>query len=160
MRDEVREISPGDHLDVLLPTVISGYRDIVELKRPDMEVLHYDSRHRNFYFSAEVSKAIGQCHRYLDVLHEVAATGLRDHPEIVAYHPRGIIVIGRSSDWKAEQLKSLHGLNRRLSGVTVMTYDQLLAQGERLLEMLSLKAVQEPEELSELQDLTEDDIPF
>ncbi len=137
MRDEVREISPGDHLDVLLPTVISGYRDIVELKRPDMEVLHYDSRHRNFYFSAEVSKAIGQCHRYLDVLHEVAATGLRDHPEIVAYHPRGIIVIGRS-----------------------MTYDQLLAQGERLLEMLSLKAVQEPEELSELQDLTEDDIPF
>ena len=38
VRDEVREISPGDHLDLLLPNVIAGYRDIVELKRPGMEV--------------------------------------------------------------------------------------------------------------------------
>ena len=50
MRDEVREISPGDHLDLLLPAVISGYRDIVELKRPDMPALFYDEQHRNFYF--------------------------------------------------------------------------------------------------------------
>jgi hypothetical protein len=28
-----------------------------------MDVLLYDSAHRNFYFSAEVSKAIGQSHR-------------------------------------------------------------------------------------------------
>ena len=137
MRDDIREISTGDKIDILLPTVISGYRDLIELKRPDMKVLNYDETHRNFYFSSEVSKAIGQCHRYLDVLHEVAANGLRDHPEIVAYHPRAIIVIGRSSDWKEHQLKALHGLNCRLSGITVMTYDQLLSQGERLLEMLS-----------------------
>jgi hypothetical protein len=30
----------------------------------------------------------------------------------------------------------LHGLNRRLAGITVMTYDQLLAQGERLVKLL------------------------
>jgi hypothetical protein len=136
MRDEVREISPGDKLDLLLPTVISGFRDIVELKRPDPKVLHYDEAHRNYYFSADVSRAIGQAHRYLDVLHEVAVSGLRDHPEIVAYHPRAIIVIGRSTGWTRDQLAALHGLNRRLSGVTVMSYDQLLAQGERLIEML------------------------
>jgi hypothetical protein len=137
VRDNVREISPGDKLDLLLPNVLSGYRDIVELKRPDMPVLPFDSSHRNYYFSSEVSKAIGQVHRYLDVLHEVAAQGLRDHPEIVAYHPRAIIVIGRSNGWGNDQLRGLHGLNRRLSGVTVMTYDQLLAQGERLLEIIS-----------------------
>jgi hypothetical protein len=137
VRDAVRNISTGDKLDLMLPTVIAGYRDIVELKKPDMQVLLYDEAHRNYYFSSEVSKAIGQCHRYLDVLHEVAANGLRDHPEIVAYHPRAIIVIGRSSDWQSEKLRSLHGLNRRLSGVIVMTYDQLLAQGERLVEILS-----------------------
>lgn len=137
MRDDVREISPGDHLDLLLPNVIAGYRDIVELKRPDMVVLRHDPAHRNYYFSSDVSKALGQCHRYLDVLHEVAAQGLRDHPEIVAYHPRAIVVIGRSHDWDDEKLKALHGLNRRLSGVTVMTYDHLLAQGERLVEMFS-----------------------
>jgi len=137
MRDDVRDISAGDRLDLLLPTVIAGYRDLIELKRPDMKVLMFDNAHQNYYFSSEVSKAIGQCHRYLDVLHEEAAQGLRDHPEIVAYHPRATIVIGRSNDWEDYQLRALHGLNRRLSSLTVMTYDQLLAQGERLIEMVS-----------------------
>ena len=137
MSDAVRDIAPGDRLDLLMPTVISGYRDIVELKRPDMAVLNWDDSHRNFYFSSEVSKAVGQVHRYLDVFQEVAADGLRDHPEIVAYHPRAILVIGRSHGWAPEKLQALHGLNSRLSGLTVMTYDQLLAQGERLVELLS-----------------------
>tara|TARA_R110002167_G_scaffold110677_9_gene281509 strand:+ start:5475 stop:6542 length:1068 start_codon:yes stop_codon:yes gene_type:complete len=136
VNDEVRNISASDNLDMLLPTVIAGYRDLVELKRPNMQVLNYDNSHRNYYWTSDVSKAIGQCHRYLDILHEVAANGLRDHPEIVAYHPRAIIVIGRSSDWDETKLRALHGLNHRLSSVSVMTYDQLLAQGERLLHMV------------------------
>ncbi len=158
MRDAIREISPGDQLDLLLPVVTSGLRDVVELKRPDAPVLFYDEPHRD-YFSADVSKAIGQCHGYLDVLHEVAATGLRDHPEIVAYHPRALIVIGRSVGWTADQLRALHGLNSRLTGITVMTYDQLLLQSERLIEMF---AVQDKESAVEalLDVLDPDDIPF
>jgi Domain of unknown function (DUF4263) len=158
INDTVREISIGDSIDLLLPTVISGYRDIVELKRPDHEVLLYDSGHRNYYFSADVSRALGQVHRYLDVLHEVAATGLRDHPEIVAYHPRAIVVIGRSQGWPSQKLKGLHGLNGRLSGVTVMTYDQLLAQGERLIEVLS--TTERNGRRGDPQSSREDDIPF
>jgi len=164
MRDEVRNISVSDRLDILLPTVITGYRDIVELKRPDVEVLHWDADRRSHYFSAEVSKAVGQCHRYLDVLHEDARNGLRDYPEIVAYHPRAIVVIGRSFDWEPVKLKALHGLNQRLSGITIMTYDQLLAQGERLVEMLSAPALRDErdgEELDgQLETLEEPDIPF
>jgi hypothetical protein len=137
MSDDVRDISAGDTLDLLMPSVISGYRDIVELKRPDVAVLNHDQSHRNYYFAAEVSKSIGQVHRYMDVLHEAAASGLQDHPEIVAYHPRAIIVIGRSNDWDVGRLKALHGLNRRLNGIMVMTYDQLLVQGQRLIEILS-----------------------
>jgi hypothetical protein len=162
LRDEVREISTGDALDLMLPSVIAGYRDIVELKRPDMQVLFYDEPHKNFYFSADVSKAIGQCHRYLDVLHEVAAKGLRDHPEIVAYHPRAIVVIGRSKQWGEDRLRALHGLNRRLSGITVMTYDHLLAQGERLIEMLGPSAEPhfQPDALAEEANPFDEDIPF
>lgn len=157
IRDNVRSISAGDKVDALLPTVIAGYRDLVELKRPNMAVLNWDRSHRNFYFSSDVSNAIGQCHRYLDVLHEEAAKGLRDHPEIVAYHPRAIIVIGRSSDWTEEGHRALHGLNRRLNGITVMTYDQLLAQGERLVQILA----HEPASSSTPDDDGfDDDIPF
>jgi len=137
VRDEVRAITTGDNIDLMLPNVIAGYRDIVELKRPDMEVLLYDKAHKNHYFSAEVSKAIGQCHRYLDMLHDFADKGLLDHKEVVAYHPRAIIVIGRSHNWTDEQQRALHGLNRRMHGITVMTYDHLLAQGERLVEMMA-----------------------
>lgn len=161
VRDNVREISTGDTLDLLLPNVIAGYRNIVELKHPDMPVLYYDEAHRNFYFSSELSKALGQCHRYLDVLHEVAAKGLRDHPEVVAYHPRAVIVIGRSKGWDDAKLRALHGLNRRLSSVAIMTYDHLLAQGERLIEMLGPK----PTESFDLDAFSTggefgDDIPF
>lgn len=156
VNDLVRNITASDNLDMLLPNVIAGYRDLVELKRPDMKVLNYDSSHRNYYWSSEVSKAIGQCHRYLDVLHEVAATGLRDHPEIVAYHPRAIIVIGRSQDWDDKSLRALHGLNHRITSITVMTYDQLLAQGERLLSIVSPN---QPE-VEEPKIGWDDDIPF
>lgn len=137
IRDSVRAISTGDNLDLLLPNVIAGYRDIVELKRPDKDVLLYDTAHKNFYFSADVSRAVGQCHRYLDILHDAAKHGLLDHKEVVAYHPRATIVIGRSNDWAEEQQRALHGLNRRMHGISVMTYDHLLAQGERLIEMMS-----------------------
>lgn len=160
VRDEVRQISEGDSLDLLLPSVIAGYRDIVELKRPDMAVLNWDDTHRNYYFAADASKAIGQTHRYLDVLHEVASKGLRDHPEIVAYHPRAIIVIGRSDQWREERLRALHGLNRRLSGITVMTYDQLLAQGERLIQMLESPPSDEEFEVPEPYWDDDEEVPF
>lgn len=158
VRDEVRSISLGDSLDLLLPNVIAGYRDIVELKRPDKDVLVYDAAHKNHYFSADVSKAIGQCHRYLDILHEAAKDGLLDHKEVVAYHPRATIVIGRSNTWSDEQQRALHGLNRRLHGISVMTYDHLLAQGERLLELMTPELSQETGADYELD--RDDEIPW
>jgi len=158
VRDEVRSITTGDNIDLMLPNVIAGYRDIVELKRPDMDVLLYDKAHKNFYFSADVSKALGQCHRYLDMLHEFAARGLLDHKEVVAYHPRATIVIGRSHDWSDEQQRALHGLNRRMHGITVMTYDHPLAQGERLLEVMSPAAGQETGAVAATE--LDDDIPW
>jgi hypothetical protein len=158
IRDCVRDISAGDRLDLLVPTVIAGYRDLIELKRPDMKVLLFDEAHRNYYFSSDASKAIGQCHRYLDVLHEEAAKGLRDHPEVVAYHPRAIVVIGRSHQWDQDRLRALHGLNRRLSSIMVMTYDQLLAQGERLIEIVSPQTP-EASDHDEV-GLLDDDEPF
>jgi hypothetical protein len=85
---------------------------------------------------AYVALAIAQCHRYLDVLHDELRKGLRDHPEIVAYHPHAYIVIGRSSAWSELQQQGLHGLNARLHSITVMIYDHLLARAEAVLTAL------------------------
>jgi hypothetical protein len=143
--DQIHHIGVGDTVDLLMPTLLSGHRDIVELKRPDMEVLGWDKEHRDCYFSLESSKAIGQVHRYLDVAAEQLKTGLTDHPEVVAYHPRATIVIGRSNVWSPQAFKGLHGLNSRLHGITVMTFDQLLAQAERLMAVLTEQLADEDE---------------
>jgi hypothetical protein len=135
-RDDFRRISAGDDLDLLLPAIVSGYRDIAELKRPDHTVMRYDKSHKSFYWSLETSAAIGQVSRYLDVLHEEARRGLRDHPEVVAWHPRAIIVIGRSVEWNDDAHRALWALNSRLHSIEITTYDHLLARGERLLEIL------------------------
>lgn len=136
MKDEERRISRNDNVDFLATSVITGFRDIIELKKPSFSVLNYDHSHDSYYFTADVSKAIGQCHRYLDVFSEEAISGLRDNREIVAYHPRATIVIGRSNDWTDDQHRALHGLNARMNGISVLTYDHLLMQGRRLIEML------------------------
>lgn len=152
-QEDVRNISNHDNLDIVLSNVIAGYRDIVELKRPDMDVIYFDSAHRNYYFSSDVSKAIGQCHRYIDVFQEVASKGLRDHPEMVAYYPKATIVIGRSFDWSEEKQKGLYGLNNRLSGIKIMTYDHLLLQGERLVQMLNRAKDENNEIFEEPEDI-------
>jgi hypothetical protein len=70
-------------------------------------------------------------------------------------------VIGRSEGWNTEKYRGLDGLNRVLNGVTVMTYDQLVAQGEELLRVLNEQqagslATREPG----VKDVDPDDIPF
>lgn len=137
VNDEIRDISIQDQVDILVPRLLAGFRDIIELKRPDVEVLRYDESHRDYYFSSDVSKAIGQCHRYLDVFTEMATNGLLGNEHIVAYHPEATIVMGRMSGWPEDKSKALHGLNARLSGIRIITYDHLLAQGDSLIDYLS-----------------------
>lgn len=136
VRDDVRELGPGDIVDILMECTANGLRDVFELKRANHNPLLWDRSHRSWYWSSEASKAIGQCHRYLDVLHESSTRILlRDHPEIVAYHPRATIVMGRSDSWGDEELRGLHGLNARLHGIQVITYDQLLSQAKQVLTL-------------------------
>ena len=153
VNDSIRNISTQDQVDILVPRINAGFRDIIELKRPDMEVLKKDESHRDFFFSRDASKAIGQCHRYLDVFSEVASKGLLGHEEIVAYHPNATIVIGRSNDWESDRIKALHGLNSRLNGIRVVTYDYLLAQGDSLVSYLSNEA-------NRLEGEEEENLPF
>ncbi len=153
--DDLRRLSRTDDLDILLPRVLTGYRDIIELKRPDHQVLTRDRSRGTVYWSPAAAQAIGQCHEYIEHLHADAERGLRGRPDIVASHPRATIVIGRSDRWDDAAYRALAGLNHRLVGITLMTYDQLLAQGEQLVclftdeDMESVPTARDP-----------DDIPF
>jgi hypothetical protein len=159
--DDIRRISRTDDVDILLPRVLTGYRDIVELKRPDHLVLVRDSGRGNLFWSAAASQAIAQCHEYTEHLAEDAKRGLRDRPDIHASHPRATIVIGRSLGWSDDYQHALSGLNQRLVGITLMTYDQLLAQGDELIRLFT---VNDPSGVATdnmaAGDIDPDDIPF
>lgn len=143
VNDSIRDIGIHDQVDMLVPRIMAGFRDIIELKRPDMEIMKYDNTHRDYFFSREASMAIGQCHRYLDKFSEAARYGLDDARHVVAYHPEATIVMGRMSGWDDEKVKALHGLNSRLAGIRLITYDHLLAQGENLVNYLSQDIAEE-----------------
>jgi hypothetical protein len=136
MREDVRRLDARNIVDLLL-TDLAGFRDVVELKRPDASVLRADPSHGSYYFSSDASRAIGQVHKYMDVLHDTMSRSLEAHPLLVAYHPRATIVIGRSHKWCPEQTRALRGLNARMHDITVMTYDHLVAQAKQLLRVVS-----------------------
>jgi hypothetical protein len=136
MRDDVRRLDPRNIVDLLL-TELAGFRDVVELKRPDVPVLRADPSHGSYYFSSHASRAIGQVHKYMDVLQDTMSRSLEAHPLLIAYHPRATIVIGRSHKWRREQTRALRGLNARMHNITVMTYDHLVAQARQLLRVIS-----------------------
>lgn len=156
-KDEIKRISRSDNVDLLLQQTASGLRDIVELKRPQFKVLDYDSGHKQYYFSREATKAIGQCDRYLNVFSDVARKGLIDEPDIVAHHPRAIIVIGRSTDWDIEKKRAFHSLNSRLHGITLMTFDHVFEQATQMLKIAGDGTA--PSSNSSTTDLKEE-IPF
>ncbi|GAA0532638.1 uncharacterized protein DUF4263 [Saccharopolyspora erythraea NRRL 2338] len=134
--DEVRSIGNRESVDMMLENSLDGLRDIVELKTPRMEPIIWDSSHKSWYWSSDSSKAIGQCHRYLDKLHESAKKGMDDYENIVAYYPRATIVIGRSQGKDLNWFKGLRGLNARLHSIQVITYDQMAARAKRRLDIL------------------------
>ena len=151
--DEIHQISNAERVDCLIQNVINQYRDIIEFKKPSFDVLCYDNKHKNYYFSSEVSKAISQAINYSDIFTLEAHGGLHRHEEIVAYYPKSIIVIGRSYNFSSEQIKAMHALNSRLNGICVKTYDDLLAQAKALLA-----TIRSDSEVSEI--VSYDDLPF
>lgn len=152
--DNIHQISNAEKVDLLIENAINCYRDIVEFKKPSFKVLEFDSSHNNYYFSKEVSKAIGQVTNYSDIFSLFAPEGLHKHKEIKAFYPKSIIVIGRSKDFNDEEIKALRALNGRLSNIEVKTYDDLLSQAKNLLETIH-GSTQNPNA-----DKIDDELPF
>jgi len=136
--DDERRLSMADQADLLLPRLLDGCRDLVELKRADVDVLRVIKK--NVYgFTESVVSAIAQAVHYLDVLREDAGPqgGIRGAPGIRAFHPEAIVAVGRSQGWDDERLRAWVRLNAHLSGVQVLTYDELLDRGRTILRLLT-----------------------
>lgn len=116
--------------------------DIIEIKTHLANILVWDSSHKNFSFSSEMSKAIIQTMNYLDAIiqrrfqdpdSKDKITTFTDEENL--YHPRGIIVISsidrltktKLNDKRAEILKrDFTKLRNSLQNIEILTFDEVL----------------------------------
>lgn len=117
--------------------------DIIEIKTHLTPVLTFDSSHKNFSFSPDLSKAIIQTTNYMDAIRQDHFNDDDDREKIVKYtsetnlyRPRGIIVI---SSWdkivknskvikKHEKLlrRDFTKLRNSLDNIEILTFDEII----------------------------------
>ncbi|OGD90996.1 MAG: hypothetical protein A3C27_00615 [Candidatus Levybacteria bacterium RIFCSPHIGHO2_02_FULL_39_36] len=134
--------------DYLFPT-LDGFVDILEIKKPDCQVILPDSSHTGSYmWSGVVNEAIGQVVNYI---HEIELNQLQIQKKlkqnyadlfkngIFTIKPRAFILVGNSENWKESEKEALRKLNYSLHGIEVLTYFDILQRAEKIISMYTDK---------------------
>lgn len=111
----------------LVPKTFDGYVDIVELKLPSVEIMHFDSSHKNYYPSSDLTKAIAQCMNYILELEKLLA----NNPSFL--RPKATIIIGNNKDLTTEENQFLRVLNSSYHNIKIYTYQNLLEKAKNSL---------------------------
>lgn len=130
-----RQIGINSESDLIMETT-DGFIDLIELKRPKFELFDYDTSHKSYYPSKELSKVIGQCMQYLKVLDDYKLILERQH-KFKLLRPRIKIIVGRTDKFIDEQYEVLRMLNSTLNHIQVISYDYLCLCGENIISYYS-----------------------
>jgi hypothetical protein len=129
-----RKIGEDDSkADIILET-IDGFLSLIEIKRPNPKynLFRYDESHRCFFPTSNFSEAIGQCLIYLQRIEDYKKT-LEEEHSVRVLRPRIRLIIGRTKYFKREEHEALHFLNSSLHDIDIISYDQLLENGNRII---------------------------
>ncbi len=126
-----RRWTRDDNLDFMLRRTADGYLEIVEIKTPiPQPLLNHDSSHDSYYPAAPLSQVLGQVIRYIEQIERhrdsICSQDQEDPLKI-----RARIIIGRDGD--AKQQAALRKFNSHLHGIDILTFDQLVRIGERVI---------------------------
>ena len=121
--------------------------DVIEIKTHLKNILVWDSSHENFYFSAEMSKAIVQTMNYLDAITQHRFKKVTDKSKITdvaheenLYHPRGIIVISSAikistkTDQPEKLKRDFTKLRSSLQNIEILTFDEILGIADEYIK--------------------------
>jgi hypothetical protein len=127
--------------DFLLLTV-EDYADVYEIKRPGTVLLKYDSSHKNYYWSPEISKAIAQVENYIESLEKYKDSVIQEiknsyELELKILRPRGYIIAGISSQLRPlAKNEDFRLLNQSLRNTEVLPYDMFFQRFDNLSRTL------------------------
>lgn len=118
--------------------------DIIEIKTHLTPALTWDSSHKNYAFSSELSKAIIQIMNYMDAIKARGFNDSADEEKITEttceenlYRPRGIIIIssrgklvkGTKHD-KKKMERDFTKLRGSLNDIEIITFDEIIEMAE------------------------------
>lgn len=126
----------------------NGFVDILEIKKPDVQVLTKQASYRNNYVPVkEFAGAIQQIEKYIfcltsleksqkEVLERLSVllpNGIK--PEVV--NPQGILLLGRSWNFNAQQKRDFELIKRQYKNIAdIMTYDDLVQRLRNIVSAL------------------------
>ena len=129
-----QRVGMRDVPDFVFPT-LDGFIDIVEIKRPDRQAIREDSSRPNVcIWTADATQAIGQVTKYKQQvdLHQLELT---KDLGVTALKPRGFVLIGTEDGWTNRMREGFRLLNSTMIDIEVITYDELLRRGQRIIEL-------------------------
>ena len=148
---ERRAWSRDERLDYMLRRTADNYLEIVEIKTAFAEPLfHYDDSRGLYYPASRLSKVIGQVMKYIEEV-ERNRDHIRVNDKEDTLKIRVRAILGRDHD--TDHQAALRNLNDHLHGIEILTFDQLIRIGERMMSIFEVpnqKAKQD----------CDDDIPF
>ncbi len=126
----------------------NGFIDIMEIKKPTVDVLSKQASYRNNYVPArEFAGAIQQIEKYIFCLNfmnreknnffvKLSKMLPEDvNPQVV--NPQGILLLGRSKGFNEQQTRDFELIKRQYKNIAdIMTYDDLISRFERIIDSL------------------------
>ena len=102
-----------------------GYLDVYEIKKPSTKLFGYDSGRKNYYWSAELARAITQTEKYMSSVQrhrfELESKFGKNQVKAHIVRPRGFIIAGKRSDLKNEDTHlDFRVLNDSLKNIDVI----------------------------------------
>ncbi len=154
--EDRRNWTRDSNLDFMLRRTVDGYLEIVEIKKPiKTSLLRLDNSHSSWYPSAELSKVLGQVMLYIEEL-DRDRDKIKNMDKCDTLKIRARIIIGHDGDEGHQG--ALHNLNAHLNRIEIITYDQLLRIGKRVLSVFEPRPSIDSEESKQSAD--DDDLPF
>ena len=122
------------HISDFLMQAYDGFLDVVEIKRPEGNLQFWapTKDHGNLIPASDLVKAITQASRYIyEIERQADSVKFLDRVDQVrTVKPRGILILGRSNEWDAEQREAFRILNSNYHNLSIMTYDHVLQRAQ------------------------------
>lgn len=125
--------SDNSQADIVLETV-DGFLSLIEIKQPipKNKLFRYDTSHRCYFPTSDLSEAIGQCLIYLQRIEDYKKN-IESEYSVRVLRPRVKLIIGRTHNFNDNEREALHFLNSSLHDIDIISYDQLIENGKKII---------------------------